>query len=93
MGRGSSKAGNSKGSISGEPFNPRDWKTWPVGTTLDFIWEDGQTSPGKVKSLHGSYALVDVPAYSDHLWLDGDTQHLFKNVKAPQSKKTSKKKK
>ena len=93
-----------KGSISGKPFNANDYKTWDVGTEVmmkmqgDVYETDkgvsrgkdtGYIYPGKVVEVHKDHLIVDVPSYSDHLWVDDNFADLFK-AKSGGKKKRSK---
>lgn len=99
MGRGTSKAGSggigtagSAKSISGKPFNANDYKTWTVGTKVeynggdDFGFSEGQVrrglqgkwQDGTVTEVHNDHLIVNVPSVSTHLWLDDDTKEQFR---------------
>jgi hypothetical protein len=91
-GGGSANASKSgtRESISGKPFDANDFTTWTKGTEVEFDasddtfgWYSRQMSgqkwdSGVVKEVHDDHLIVDVPAVSDHMWLDADNAELYR---------------
>lgn len=107
MGRGTSKAGgersagvgggngaatSGRASISGRPYDANDWKTWTVGTKVEYSEEGdfvqgengmvkgvaGRTLDGTVTEVHDDHLIIDVPSVSDHMWMDKDFIEFFR---------------
>ena len=104
MGRGSSKIGGSGGggamkleSVSGKPFDEKDWTTWPVGTRVDLVDTDisamddrGATKtfvdPGVVTEVHEDYIVVHNNALDINGYISTrfpDMMDRIRNVRKP----------
>lgn len=73
-----------------------DYKTWTVGTKVEFNGGDdfgvaegvgrrgikGKWESGTVKEVHSDHIIVDVPGTSSHMWLDEDTASQFRLAKS-----------
>ena len=82
-------------SISGRPWNEKDLSTWNVGTEIMYHMGDdlysvddvaftteGGWHKGVVREVHDDHLIVDVPIYSDHLWIDKDSQDHIRATKS-----------